>query len=154
MAVITSIEPAGPAEARTPHRRPKRTRLPYLLLVPAVAVLGLGLGYPLVRQVVMSFQEFGLAQQFGQAPVWVGPDNYVALFTDSYLWAVVVRSILFCFACAFLTMAVGVSMAVLMTRMAGWARIVVQVVLLLVWAMPWMASLTVWQWLQDRKSVV
>lgn len=151
MAVITSIEPAGPAEARTPHRRPKRTRLPYLLLVPAVAVLGLGLGYPLVRQVVMSFQEFGLAQQFGQAPVWVGPDNYVALFTDSYLWAVVVRSVLFCLACAFLTMAVGVSMAVLMTRMAGWARIVVQVVLLLVWAMPWMASLTVWQWLIDSQ---
>src|SRR5215204_7497828 len=88
MAVITAIEPAGPAEARTPYRRPKRTRLPYVLLIPAVAVLGLGLGYPLVRQVVMSFQEFGLAQQFGQAPVWVGLDNYVALLTDSYLWAV------------------------------------------------------------------
>ena len=42
--------------------------LPYALLLPAVLALALALGYPLVRQVVLSFQEFGLAQQFGRPP--------------------------------------------------------------------------------------
>ncbi|MGH8773926.1 MAG: carbohydrate ABC transporter permease [Jiangellaceae bacterium] len=148
MAAVTSVEST---KLSAPVGRRRRPRLPYVLLVPAVAVLGLGLGYPLVRQVVMSFQEFGLAQQFGQPPVWVGFGNYVALFTDSYLWAVVARSLVFCLVCASLTMAIGVGMAVLMSRMTAWARIVVQVVLLLVWAMPWMASLTVWQWLIDSQ---
>lgn len=148
MAALSSVDTAD-RPATTGHRR--RHRLPYVLLIPALAVLGLGLGYPLVRQVVMSFQEFGLAQQYGQPPSWVGIDNYVALFTDSYLWTVVLRSILFCLTCAAVTMAVGVSLAVLMTRMAAWSRIVLQVVMLLVWAMPWMASLTVWQWLVDSQ---
>ncbi|HEY9408919.1 MAG TPA: sugar ABC transporter permease [Jiangellaceae bacterium] len=148
MAALSSADTAD-RPATTGHRR--RHRLPYVLLIPALAVLGLGLGYPLVRQVVMSFQEFGLAQQYGQPPTWVGIDNYVALFTDSYLWTVVLRSILFCLTCAAVTMAVGVGLAVLMTRMAAWSRIVLQVVMLLVWAMPWMASLTVWQWLVDSQ---
>ena len=148
MAALSSADTAD-RPATTGHRR--RHRLPYVLLIPALAVLGLGLGYPLVRQVVMSFQEFGLAQQYGQPPTWVGIDNYVALFTDSYLWTVVLRSVLFCLTCAAVTMAVGVGLAVLMTRMAAWSRIVLQVVMLLVWAMPWMASLTVWQWLVDSQ---
>lgn len=148
MAALSSADTAD-RPATTGHRR--RHRLPYVLLIPALAVLGLGLGYPLVRQVVMSFQEFGLAQQYGQPPTWVGIDNYVALFTDSYLWTVVLRSILFCLTCAAVTMAVGVGLAVLMTLMAAWSRIVLQVVMLLVWAMPWMASLTVWQWLVDSQ---
>ena len=54
------------------RRATRRTRrpgsgLPIALIVPAVVALALALGYPLVRQVVMSFQEFGLAQQFGTA---------------------------------------------------------------------------------------
>ena len=41
-------------------RRRKR-RAPYLLLIPAVAILVLGLGYPLIWQAVTSLQEYGLS---------------------------------------------------------------------------------------------
>ena len=51
----------------------------------------MALGYPLVRQVVLSLQEFGLAQQFGRPPEWVGLQNYAELVTDGYLWTVVLR---------------------------------------------------------------
>ena len=37
----------------------------------------IGLGYPLARQFVLSFQEYGLAQQFGRPAEWVGLRNYV-----------------------------------------------------------------------------
>ena len=89
----------------------RRRSLPYTLLLPAALALVVALGYPLVRQVVLSFQEYGLAQQFGQPATWVGLQNYTDLFTDSYLWTVVVRSLVFCFVNAGLTMAIGIAVA-------------------------------------------
>lgn len=123
--------------------------MPYLLLVPAVAFLGLALGYPLIRQFMMSFQEYGLAQQFGQPAEWTGVDNYSRLLGDGYFWLVVARSIAFCLVNAGLTMVGGIGIAMLMTRISTPVRLVLQVCLLLAWAMPHLASLTVWQWLFD-----
>ena len=151
MAAMTSpaIPTAPDTGSRAPRRR--RSRLPYTLLVPSVAVLLLAAGYPLGRQLVMSLQEYGLAQQFGQPAEWVGLDNYVALLTDSYLWTVVLRSIAFCLVNAVLTMVIGVAVAVLMTQLGTATRLILQVGLLLAWAMPILASLTVWQWLFDTQ---
>jgi N,N'-diacetylchitobiose transport system permease protein len=114
-------------------------------------ILLLAAGYPLGRQLVMSMQEYGLAQQFGQPAEWVGLANYVELVTDPYLWAVVVRSILFCLVNAALTMAIGVAIAMLMTQLSTATRLILQIGLLLAWAMPILASLTVWQWLFDTE---
>ena len=110
------------------------------------------LGYPLVRQVVLSFQDFGLAQQFGRPPEWVGlaqlPRRSLA---DGYLWRVTLRSIVFCLVNAALTMPIGVGLALLMRHMSRGVRLLVQTGLLLAWAMPVVASLTVWQWLFDTQ---
>jgi N,N'-diacetylchitobiose transport system permease protein len=131
--------------------RPRRTALPYLLVLPAVVALGFALGYPLVRQVVLSFQEFGLAQQFGRPPEWVGLDNYRELVGDPYLWRVTLRSLVFCLVNAAVTMGLGVGLALLMRHMAAPIRVAVQSAMLLAWAMPVVASLTVWQWLFDTQ---
>ena len=56
------------------------------------------MGYPLVWQSSPRLQQFGLAQQFGQPAPFVGLGNYIALATDPYMWTVVGRSLLFCFA--------------------------------------------------------
>ena len=135
----------------TPPRRARTSPLPYALLVPAVLALALALGYPLVRQVVLSFQDFGLAQQFGRPPEWIGLENYRQLVTDGYLWRVTARSIAFCLVNAALTMAIGVGLALLMRHMSRGVRLLVQTGLLLAWAMPVVASLTVWQWLFDTQ---
>ena len=135
----------------TPHPAPASARLPYLLLVPATLALAVALGYPLVRQVVLSFQEFGLAQQFGQPAEWIGLQNYRDLITDHYLWVVTLRSLVFCFVNAAATMAIGVGLALLMRHMAKPIRLMLQTGLLLAWAMPVVASLTVWQWLFDTQ---
>jgi N,N'-diacetylchitobiose transport system permease protein len=131
--------------------RPRRTPLPYVLLVPAAVALGVALGYPLVRQVLLSFQQFGLAQQFGLPPAWVGLQNYRELITDPYLWRVTGRSLVFCLVNAMLTMALGVGLALLMRHMSKPLRVLVQSGLLLAWAMPVVAALTVWQWLFDTQ---
>jgi N,N'-diacetylchitobiose transport system permease protein len=150
MAATTSPVTLPPDAARGTRKR-RGSRLPYALLIPSVLILLLAAGYPLGRQLVMSLQEYGLAQQFGQPAEWVGLDNYVELVTDPYLWAVVARSILFCLVNAALTMLVGVAIAMLMTQLSGTIRLILQLGLLLAWAMPILASLTVWQWLFDTQ---
>jgi N,N'-diacetylchitobiose transport system permease protein len=160
MAVTTQAPPDEP-QARPSARRSRRPSrrgggggpggLPYLLVVPAAAALALAMGYPLVRQVVLSLQEFGLQQQFGKAAEFVGVDNYAALVTDGYLWTVALRTIVFCLLNAALTMVLGMAIALLMRLMSGWVRLIVQGGLLLAWAMPVLASLTVWQWLFDTQ---
>lgn len=131
-------------------RTPRRTT-PAALVLPATALLILALGYPLGRQVVLSFQEFGLAQQFGQTPEWLGLENYRALVTDSYLWTVVARTVAFCFVNAGLTVALGLGIALVMTRMSRAVRILAQTGLLLAWATPVVAAMTVFQFLFDTE---
>jgi N,N'-diacetylchitobiose transport system permease protein len=150
--MVAMTSPATlPADAAPQARRRRGSRLPYLLLLPSVVILLLAAGYPLGRQLVLSLQEYGLAQQFGQPAEWVGLDNYVELITDPYLWAVVAKSIVFCLVNAALTMMIGVAVAVLMTQLSNATRLILQVGLLLAWAMPILASLTVWQWLFDTE---
>ncbi len=149
------------ARATAPPTAPRRRRRPtrrqgvaYLLLAPAVAVLAIGLGYPVWWQVTSSFKEFGLAQQFGQPAPWVGLDNYVRIFTSDALWAVVLRSIAFCLFNAFVTVAIGVGLALLMRAAGRWARLALQVAMLLAWAMPMVAAVTVFKWLFDWRTGV
>ncbi|GIL35410.1 carbohydrate ABC transporter permease [Phycicoccus sp. DTK01] len=142
-----AVAPAAPAPAPAPRRRTQR--LPLLLVLPTVVLLVAALGYPIGWQLVTSLRKFGLAQQFGAPPEWVGLDNYAALVTDPALWAVVLRSVAFCLVTAFFTVLVGGAVAVLMNALDRWPRLVLQVSLLLAWAMPVVAAMTVWIWLVD-----
>ena len=131
--------------------RLRRRTGPYVLLVPAILVLVVGMAYPLGRQLVLSFHEFGRAQQFGQPAPWVGLDNYRALVTDRTMWTVIARSLAFCLVNASITMVVGTLIAVLMKRVSTAPRLILQVSMLLAWAMPVIAAMTAWQWLFDTR---
>ncbi|GAB3815558.1 sugar ABC transporter permease [Tessaracoccus terricola] len=138
---------SAPAAQR---RSPLTHRLaPYALLAPAIILVLVVLGYPMARQFVMSFQEFGLAQQFGQPPEWVGFGNYLEILRDPYFWTVLAKSLAFCVWTAGLTMLFAVGFALLMREASGVARGIMNVALVIVWAMPLLAALTVWQWLVD-----
>jgi N,N'-diacetylchitobiose transport system permease protein len=130
------------------------TRTARWLLFPAVAILLIGMGYPLAWQVVTSLQEFGLAQQFGQPAEFVGLANYVQLATDPALWGVVIRSIVFCVVTAVITLVVGMLIALLMSAIGKTTRLILQIAMLLAWAMPVVAAMTVWIWLFDRRRGV
>lgn len=147
------VQPAASDPGTVRRRRPPVA--PYLLLVPAIAVLLLALGYPLVWQFWTSTQKFGLAQQFGRPPEFVGMANYAQLFSDPQTWAVVGRSIAFCLINAAVTVVIGVLVALLMQAVGTLTRLVLQVAMLLAWAMPVIASMTVWIWLFDwRRGIV
>ena len=126
--------------------------MPYVLLVPAIAAIGVGMGYPLYRLAVMSTQEFGLRQQFGTAPPEsVGLDNYRELFGDAYFWEVLRRSVVFCLVNVGLTMALGTLVALLLTRLGKRMRIAVSSALLFAWAVPALTASVIWQWIFDPR---
>jgi N,N'-diacetylchitobiose transport system permease protein len=137
-------------------RKKKFNPAPYLLILPAVLILLFALGYPLGWQVVTSFLKYGRAQHMmGAEAPFVGFQNYIDIFTNSRTWQVVGVSIAFCLVNAVLTVVIGVALAQLMKAIGTAARLVLQVGLLLAWAMPIIASMTVWIWLFDfRRGVI
>jgi N,N'-diacetylchitobiose transport system permease protein len=103
--------------------------VPYLLVLPSLVIIAGVLGYPLVRLLVLSFQSYKLPQLIGAKPVtWVGLDNYTKVLGDPFFWTVVLRSVLFTAVCVSLTL---------------------NAVLVLVWSMPALVSIALWQWMVD-----
>lgn len=131
-----------------PRRRPS---LPHLLLLPAVAVLVVLTGYPLVRLLVMSMQEFGRAQVFGKPPTFVGLRNYTRVLGDHQFWVVLGRSVAFCAVNVVLAMVLGMLVALLLTRLGQIMRSCVTVGLLLAWAMPALTAIVIWGWMFDTQ---
>ena len=127
----------------------RRSRLPHILITPTIIVLIAALGYPVAWQIITSFKEFGLRQQFGVPADWVGLANYVEIVSDPALWAIVLRSLVFCLVVSFATVLIGGALAGLMNSVHKAARLTLLVALLLAWAMPAVASMTVWIWLVD-----
>jgi len=125
--------------------------LPYVLVLPAIIVLGAMLGYPLVRLGTMSLQEYGLPQVFGKPAPWVGFANFRAILEDSYFWTVLWRTLIFCFVNVALTMVLGVLIALLLEALGKRMRLFVSASLIIAWAMPALTATIVWQWLFDTE---
>lgn len=129
----------------------RRSALPYLLLVPALLVIGLMLGYPLVRLVILSLQEFGLPQVFGQPADWVGLANFREILTESYFWTVLWRTVAFCAVNVALTMVIGVLVALLLEALGRGMRVFVSASLIIAWSIPPLTATVVWQWIFDTE---
>ena len=134
-------------------RRPSRTprSLPYVLLLPAVAVLIGVLGYPIFYLIRISFQDVGQAQLFNpDIPAdWVGFDNYVTFLTGDDVVPVTIRTLLFTTACVVLTISLGLGIALLMRRLSRWIRLPLLVAMMFAWAMPFVSAIAIFRWLFD-----
>jgi N,N'-diacetylchitobiose transport system permease protein len=140
-----------PRRQRRPSAHPRSGGLPAVLLVPSMAVLAVVLGYPLVRLGILSVQEFGLPQQFGQPADWVGLDNFRTILTDDYFWDVVWRTLVFCVVNVALTIGLGLLIALLLNAVGKTMRLLVTISLMLAWAMPPLSATIVWQWMFDTQ---
>lgn len=143
------VKTKSSSKARKRQIAVKQNLVPYLLMAPGIMTVLIAMGYPLVKQFVMSFQEFGLAQQFGQPPKWVFLDNYKRILSDIYFWQVFGKSLLFCVWTAGITMIISILLAVVLLKAGGFGKTILNTVLIIVWGMPILASLTVWLWLID-----
>ncbi|WP_267423517.1 MULTISPECIES: carbohydrate ABC transporter permease [unclassified Curtobacterium] len=130
------------------RRRPvTASRAPLVLLAPAAVILLALVVYPLVRLVVISFQEYGLRAIFTGQAGFAGVTNYTNVLTDASFWPVILRTVIVTAAMVVGTLLIGMAVSQLLTRLGVVMRTVVSVVLVLAWAMPNVASSLVWQWL-------
>ncbi|MET7288264.1 sugar ABC transporter permease [Streptomyces sp. NPDC005573] len=131
-------------------RRAGTAAAPWLLLAPCLLVLGLVMGYPLVRLVTLSFQKFGQSQLWGFQPAeWTGLDNFRQVLGDGEFWQVVLRTVVFAAGSVVLTMVLGMLVALLLQRVSGWVRTLVNIALVASWGMPVIVATTVFKWLFD-----
>ena len=155
-AAVGGDPSAAPDRSPRPGRRRhsarrRRPGLPLLLLLPSLVVLGVVLGYPLVRLVVLSTQEYGMRQQFGAPAEQVGLANYRQVLGDDYFWTVLRRTLAFCVVNVVLTMVIGMLVALLLERLGRRMRLLVSVGLILAWASPALTATVVWQWIFDTQ---
>ncbi|MFJ4536106.1 carbohydrate ABC transporter permease [Streptomyces tibetensis] len=137
-------------------RRPRAQRtsggaaVPWLLLAPCLLILALVMGYPLARLVTLSFQKFGQSQLWGFQPAeTVGFDNFAKVLGDGEFWAVVLRTIVFAAGAVVFTMVIGMALALLLQRVSGWLKMLINIVLVASWGMPVIVATTVFKWLFD-----
>ena len=148
-AVPLPVEPAARPARRLRRRRVGRGAAPYLLLLPALAVIGAVLGYPLFKLVTLSFQDYGLFELIAGEGSWIGFDNYAEIVGDRRFWIVLLRTVAFTAVTVGLTMVLGTLLALLLARLGKAMRLLITTGLVLVWAMPPVVSVNIWSWMVD-----
>ena len=140
------------------RRRPPRIRhwarasVPYLLILPAIAVITAILGYPLYRLVVLSFQQYGLPELIQRTGVWIGFDNYASVLRDDVFWDTLLRTVVFTAATVGLTIGLGTLIAFLLIRVSSWVRVLLTAGLVLAWSMPAVVAVQVWFWMTNLQN--
>ena len=128
--------------------RPRKIKpWPYLLVTPSLVALGLILGYPIIKLVSLSLERYGLSEIIAGKGVFVGLGNFSEILTDKDFWTILERTLFFTFGMVAVSMIVGAWLAHLMLNMHSKIRNVLNLVLILVWAMPQLVSISVWRWL-------
>jgi trehalose/maltose transport system permease protein len=148
---MSSVATPAPAPRRRRRRRSKlqrrQSRIAWLLLVPALAVVAFVAIYPLGKTIYQSFtnQEF-LA---GLTPTkWVGLDNYKALWHDSVFRHAVWVTIKFTVITVVFEFVLGLIIALVVnSKFRG--RGVMRAVMLVPWAIPTVVAAQMWKWMLD-----
>jgi N,N'-diacetylchitobiose transport system permease protein len=107
------------------------------------------LGYPLYKIVALSFQRYGLFELIRHSGTWVGTANYAHVLHDDVFWTVLLRTGVFTLVNVGLTMVLGTLVALLLAQLGKAMRLLLTTGLVLVWAMPPVVAVNIWNWMVD-----
>ncbi|UCM91349.1 carbohydrate ABC transporter permease [Streptomyces marincola] len=148
----TRTEPAAATAERAPRERKgvgRRRLYQWLFVAPALVYMLAFFGYPLVRNVLMSFQEFTPRTYFtGESP-FNGLDNWRGVFDNELFGDALWQTILFTIGSLVGQFTIGLALAVFFSRrfhLSGFVR----AVLLLPWLVPMVVSAVVWRRIMDE----
>jgi multiple sugar transport system permease protein len=148
--------PALTPHRGTPSRRAARLRergVQWAFLVPALVYIMLFFGYPVVKNLTMSFQNYSTKTFYtGEAP-WVGFANYVSVITSSLFATTLTNTALFTVGSILGQFVIGLALALFFKRRFPLNN-VLRSLLLVPWLLPLIASSAVWKWILDQDSGV
>jgi trehalose/maltose transport system permease protein len=152
MSSVATPAPVPRKRRRRTGLQRRQTRLAWLLLVPALAVVAFVAIYPLGRTIYQSFtnQEF-LA---GITPTkWVGSANYHQLIHDTIFKDTIVLTIKFTAITVSFEFVLGLIIA-LVVNSSFKGRGVMRAVMLVPWAIPTVVAAKMWVWMLDENNGV
>ncbi|MFI9495697.1 MULTISPECIES: carbohydrate ABC transporter permease [Streptomyces] len=146
---------AGTAEKPPSPLRAKRRRqlAQWGFIAPAVLFMALFFGYPLVRNIVMSFQDYSPSTFFtGEAP-FNGLDNWRNVFDDGLFGKALWQTVLFTVGSLAGQFCIGLALAVFFSRRFPLNGIL-RSLILLPWLVPMVVSGIVWRRIFDQDTGV
>lgn len=131
----------------------------WAMVAPVVAVIGVIIGYPLVRGLYLSTtdaNEANVERTIGMNHIpatyqSVGLDNYTAVLQDGVFWDRLTWTIIWTVSCVAISFALGLVLANMLNRkLAG--RSLYRMALILPWAVPAFVSVFTWRLLFNEKN--
>ncbi|KNE82361.1 ABC transporter permease [Streptomyces fradiae] len=129
------------------------------MVAPVVTVIGVIIGYPLVRGIYLSLtdaDEANVARTIGVNEIeasheFVGLDNYQAILTDGVFWDRLGWTVLWTVGCVSITFLLGLVLASMLNRKVR-GRTVYRMALILPWGIPAFVSVFAWRMLYNEKN--
>jgi len=116
----------------------------WLMVTPALLVLGLVFAYPIGRAIWLS----GFTQNLGTElePVFTGLANYSRMLLDSRFWQSLSNTAIFTLVSVSLEMILGMAVALVLNQ-SFWGRGAVRAIALIPWALPTAVMALAWTWI-------
>ncbi|MEU9671173.1 sugar ABC transporter permease [Streptomyces bobili] len=125
----------------------------WTFIVPAGAYLLLFFGYPIVKNVVMSFQQYTTTTFYTGAAPFVGLRNYAEILSSDLFSHALLTTVLFSVGSIFGQFVLGLAFALFFQRRFPLGG-VLRSLLLLPWLLPLVVSGTTWRWMLDTDTGV
>lgn len=118
---------------------------PYLFLLPSFACLAVVFFYPMIHVVVLSLFDNTLGAKLGE---FVGLDQYSTIIRSAYFPRIMQTSVLWTVGNVFFVWAIGLGTALMLDRKFP-GRAAARALVILPWAIPYVAAALIWGWLFD-----
>jgi trehalose/maltose transport system permease protein len=122
----------------------RQRRLAWFLIVPAVFVVFMVIGYPLIQVLVYSVLKYKLDGV--TPPSFVGLSNYLFILSDPDFWLAVQNTLIFSVFSVTLECVLGLTVA-LVANSNFKGRSILRVAILIPWAIPTVVSSKIWAWM-------
>jgi multiple sugar transport system permease protein len=119
------------------------------MLTPAVVLLLLVLGVPILRGIGMSFEHIVLTKP-SEYRSFVGFENYITMVQSDSFWHSVGISLYYTFGVVVGCFGIGLALALLVNR-SFFARPLARAAMIVPWAVPWVSATLVWGVMYDQQ---
>jgi multiple sugar transport system permease protein len=134
-------------------RRVRTMLTPYLFVLPVLVYIGALLAYPIVLNILMSFQDRQLSNLVSGPVAWVGTANYRAVLGDPEFRTAAWHSVVYATVSVSIQLVLGLLGALFFARRFRGAE-VMRSLFLVSYAIPIVVSAQVFKWMLDGRGLV
>jgi multiple sugar transport system permease protein len=128
------------------HPMTRQKLLPYSFLLPALAITGVVIIYPVFQTLILSIQNYVLYAP--DEARYIGLQNFQKLLKDEVFWISLSHSFIWVTSIVVLQLLLGLGSALLLNQ-SFWWRGVARALVIVPWALPSVIIGLIWTWIYD-----